>query len=271
MNCLFKIKNLNFPNKQINLDLDRRNRRTSMDITIEPIGDLAIRVCFGAGISKSIHKRIHQFTSMLDVSNIHGIVEWVPAYNAVAIYYHPEMISYQKLVETVKKIYSTSTDVKPFQSIVYEIPVYYGGKTGKDLPFIAQYHHLSEEELIALHANKEYLIYMMGFVPGFPYLGGLSQKLAVPRLDHPRPRVHAGSVGIGGNQTGIYPSDIPSGWRIIGRTPVKLFDIENPSPCFLSAGNYIKFFPIEWNEYERIEYLAAEKKYNVTTYLKEEG
>jgi inhibitor of KinA len=272
MNCLFKKIYLNFPNKQITLELiDKRNRRPIMDITIEPLGDLAIRICFGEEISESIHKRIHQFTSMLDVSKIHGIVEWVPAYNSVAIYYHPEMISYQKLVDTVKKIYYTSTNVSPLQSIVYEIHVYYGGKTGEDLSFIAQYHQLREEEVIALHANKEYLIYMMGFVPGFPYLGGISQKLAVPRLDHPRPRVLAGSVGIGGNQTGIYPSEVPSGWRIIGRTPVKLFDIDNPNPILLSAGNYIKFSPIEWNEYEKINHLVAKKKYKVTTYVKGEG
>jgi inhibitor of KinA len=242
-----------------------------MDITIESLGDLAIRVCFGEEINESIHKQIHQFTSLLEVSNIYGVVEWVPAYNAVAIYYHPEKISCNQLTEAVKKIYYKSTDVKPSQSIVYEIPVYYGGKTGEDLPFIAQHCQLSEEEVIALHANKEYLIYMMGFVPGFPYLGGLSQRLAVPRLEHPRPRVAAGSVGIGGNQTGIYPSEVPSGWRIIGRTPIKLFDIQNPSPCLLSAGNYIKFLPIEWKEYQRINTLAAEKSYKVTTYLKEEG
>jgi KipI family sensor histidine kinase inhibitor len=232
---------------------------------------LAIRVCFGEGISEKIHKRIKQFTSMLAVTKIHGIVEWVPAYHTVAIYYRPEMITYNELVEKVKKIYYTSTDVKSLQSIVYEIPVYYGGKAGEDLPFIAQYHQLSEEEVIAIHTDKEYLIYMIGFVPGFPYLGGLSQQLAVPRLEHPRPRVPAGSVGIGGDQTGIYPSVVPSGWRIIGITPVKLFDIENSSPVLFTAGNYIKFYPVDFTEFAKIQQLVEGKKYKVKTYKRGEN
>ncbi|WML28528.1 5-oxoprolinase subunit PxpB [Neobacillus sp. OS1-33] len=236
---------------------------------IQPLGDLAIRVCFGEGINETIHKQVQSFTSRLHFSKINGIVECVPAYHSVAIYYRPELISYTKLVAVVVNLCNTSVDVNILQPIVYEIPVYYGGKTGQDLPFVAQYHQMSEDEVINLHANKEYLIYLIGFVPGFPYLGGLSQQLSVPRLDHPRPRVPAGSVGIGGNQTGIYPSEVPSGWRIIGITPVNIFDLENPN--LISAGNYIKFFPITRNEYQRIKNLSDEKKYKLSTYLKEGG
>ncbi|MBV7507052.1 5-oxoprolinase subunit PxpB [Bacillus sp. sid0103] len=237
---------------------------------IQPLGDLAIRICFGDGINEMIHERVQYFTSMLHCSNIPGIIEWVPAYNTIAIYYRPEIISYNKLVETVEKLYHTSAAAKPRQPIVYEIPVYYGGETGLDLPFIAQYHKLSEEEVISLHTDKEYLIYMVGFVPGFPYLGGLSPQLAVPRLEHPRPRVPAGTVGIGGEQTGIYPSEVPSGWRIIGITPVKLFEIEKPNPCLFSAGDYIKFFPINGDEYQRIKKLVEENKYKLSQYVKRE-
>lgn len=238
---------------------------------IQPLGDVAIRICFGEGINEGIHQRVQRFTSKLQFANIPGIIEWVPAYNSVAIYYRPERISFQTLVETVEKIHHTSTGIAPLQPSVYEIPVYYGGETGQDLPFIAQYHQMSEDEVISLHADKEYLIYMVGFVPGFPYLGGLSPKLAVPRLEHPRPRVPAGSVGIGGEQTGIYPSEVPSGWRIIGLTPVKLFDMDAKHPFLLSAGNYIKFFPIDWQEYQRIKKLVDDKKYTLSKYVKKEG
>ena len=235
---------------------------------IQPLGDLALRVCFGEGINETIHQRVRHFTSRLQVANIPGIIEWVPAYNTVAIYYRPEIISFKKLVEAVEKIYYMSADLEPLQPMVYKIPVYYGGETGQDLSYIAQYHQMSEDEVISLHADKEYLIYMVGFVPGFPYLGGLSSRLSVPRLEHPRSSVPAGSVGIGGNQTGIYPSQVPSGWRIIGITPVKLFDIDNRNPNLVAAGDYIKFFPIDWSEYQRIKNLVDKKKYEVPTFLK---
>lgn len=152
----------------------------------------------------------------------------MPAYCTVIIYYQPEVISYQVLEKVLKSNYSIADKVEREKTIVYEIPVYYGGETGPDLPFVASYHQLSEEEVISLHASQEYLIYMMGFVPGFPYLGGLPQSLAVPRLEHPRPSVQAGAVGVGGDQTGIYPAEVPSGWRIIGITPVPLFDHKSP-------------------------------------------
>jgi inhibitor of KinA len=238
---------------------------------IQPLGDLAIRISFGEGINEDIYKKVHHFLSRLHFSKIEGIVEWVPAYNSVAIYYQPEMISYKKLIDILEKIYHTSADVDRHQPVVYEIPVFYGGETGPDLPFIAQYHQMSEDEVVSIHSKKEYLIYMVGFVPGFPYLGGLSEKLAAPRLEHPRQRVHAGSVGIGGDQTGIYPSEVPSGWRIIGITPVKLFEIEKSNPFLFAAGNYIKFSSINWNEYQRIKNLVDEKKYKPSTYLKEGG
>ncbi|MGG1676804.1 5-oxoprolinase subunit PxpB [Neobacillus sp. NRS-1170] len=237
-------------------------------VEIVPLGDLAVRVSFGNEINEEIHKEIQGFISKLKAANVKGIVEWVPSYTAVAIYYQPEFISYFTLVEKVKKIYHHNKDVEPLEPIVYKIPVFYNGP---DLSFIAGYNHLSVDDVISLHSNKEYLIYMMGFVPGFPYLGGLSPKLTVPRLEHPRPNVLAGSVGIGGNQTGIYPSDVPSGWRILGITPVKLFDIENSAPILFSAGNYIKFYPIDEEEFSRIKQLAESNKYEISTFKRGES
>ncbi|GHH97699.1 5-oxoprolinase subunit PxpB [Neobacillus kokaensis] len=237
-------------------------------IEIKPLGDKAIKVSFGKEISEMIHQKIKQFITQLEAANIIGIIELVPAYNSVAIYYQPEFISFNVLVNRIKKIYKTFGIEAPVQSIVYEIPVYYGGATGPDLSYIADYHKMSKEDVIELHSSQEYLIYMLGFVPGFPYLGGLPKKLAVPRLEHPRPSVAAGSVGIGGNQTGIYPSVVPSGWRILGVTPVTLFDIKKTPPSLFSTGNYIKFDPIDGDEFTRIKQLVNERKYTVKTYRK---
>ncbi|MEH7331244.1 5-oxoprolinase subunit PxpB [Neobacillus drentensis] len=237
-------------------------------VEVVPLGDLAIRVSFGDKISEEIHKEIQVFTSKLAAAKLKGIIEWVPAYNTVAIYYRPESISFTSLVEKVNEIYDQKNNVNPVQPIVYKIPVLYNGP---DLSYIAACHNLMENDVISLHSNKEYLIYMMGFVPGFPYLGGLSSKLAVPRLEHPRLSVAPGSVGIGGNQTGIYPSEVPSGWRILGITPVKLFDVESSSPILFSAGNFIKFYPIDEQEYFRIKQLVEAKNYIVQTYKRGEN
>ncbi|MEH7117070.1 5-oxoprolinase subunit PxpB [Neobacillus vireti] len=237
---------------------------------IKAIGDSAIQVSFGNQINEEIHSEIQQFLTSLRDEKIKGMIEWVPAYCTVAIYYQPEIISHDDLEKILKRMLSTSTHkMKQDKGMVYEIPVYYGGETGPDLSFVASYHQLSEEEVISLHTSKEYLIYMMGFVPGFPYLGGLPPSLAIPRLEHPRSSVQAGAVGIGGNQTGIYPSEVPSGWRIIGITPVPLFDVNRPSPFLFSAGNYIKFHSIDLQEYKRIKQLIANNTYELKTYKRE--
>ncbi|MEH7416945.1 5-oxoprolinase subunit PxpB [Neobacillus drentensis] len=238
-------------------------------IEIKSLGDLAIQVSFGNQINEEIQREIQRFIAGLKKAKIKGIIEWVPSYCTVVIYYQPEVISYHVLEKILKSYYSSADKVEREKGIVYEIPVYYGGETGPDLPFVASYHQLSEEEVISLHTSKEYLIYMMGFVPGFPYLGGLPPNLAVPRLEHPRPSVKAGAVGIGGNQTGIYPAEVPSGWRIIGITPVTLFDVNRPSPFLFSAGNYIRFHSIDLQEYERIQQLIANKTYELKTYKRE--
>lgn len=236
-----------------------------MGIKIEPLGDSALKVSFGSIINESIHKEIQQFASGLQAANIKGVIEWVPTYTAVTIFYKPEIISYAFLEETVQKLSQTQCSSYSIQPIVYEIPVYYGGEAGPDLPQLSEYLQLSKEEIIKLHSGREYLIYMIGFVPGFPYLGGLPELLAAPRLQHPRPSVPEGSVGIGGSQTGIYPAEVPSGWRIIGRTPVKLFDISNEPPVLLSAGNYVQFVPIPKKEFLQIQ---AEKDFQIRTYKK---
>lgn len=242
-----------------------------MSVEIVPLGDSAVRILFGHEINENTHHQIHHFLQTFRHHKINGVIECVPAYTSVAIFYDPVKIRYTHLERIVYSLVESAGKSKPQSSIVYRIPVYYGGKTGPDLRFVAGYNKISEKEVIELHSNKEYLVHMIGFVPGFPYLGGLNKKISTPRLEIPRAKIAAGSVGIGGSQTGIYPAEVPSGWRIIGITPLSLFDIEKDNPSLLSAGNYVSFFPVEYDEFLTIKEMDALKMYDVMTYKKGES
>jgi inhibitor of KinA len=239
-----------------------------MTFEIIPLGDLAVRISFGNSIKEETNGRIRQFILKLEKERVLGVIEWVPAYTSVTIYYEPEQISYGTMKRKLEEVYQAQLDSSHLtKPCVYEIPVCYGGEFGPDLACVAEYHGLSEQEVINLHANREYLIHMIGFMPGFPYLGGLPEEIAVPRLEQPRFSVLPGSIGIGGSQTGIYPTDVPSGWRIIGATPVCLYEPEKEDPFLLSAGNYIKFVPIDQGEYFKIKEMGM--AYQLKTYGKE--
>ena len=224
-----------------------------MEYVISPLGDLAVVLSFGHEINEKTNRKIRHFINKLEREKVRGIVEWVPAYTSLTIYYQPGIIAYDTLKAELESISLSSGQSKPDRPFVYEIPVCYGGEWGQDLAYVADYHGLDEQEVINLHGNREYLIYMMGFMPGFPYLGGLPEKLAVPRLEKPRQKVMPGAVGIGGSQTGIYPADVPSGWRIIGTTPVTLFSPEKEEPFLFSSGHYIKFVPISKEQFLSIK------------------
>ena len=138
-----------------------------------------------------------------------------------------------------------------------EIPVLYGGEMGPDLEFVAQHAGKTPEEVVGIHTSADYLIYMLGFTPGFAYLGGMSGEIAAPRLETPRVKIPAGSVGIAGSQTGVYPIDSPGGWQLIGRTPVRMYDPEREPPILPQAGQYIRFYPIDRAEFDRISALGS--------------
>lgn len=227
-----------------------------MEYIISTLGDMAVVLSFGNEIDERTNRQIQLFVSKLEKEKISGIIEWVPAYTSLTIYYQPEIISYESLKAELEKVRLSPGNFKSDRKFVYEIPVCYGGEWGQDLAYVADYHDLEKQEVINIHANREYLIYMMGFMPGFPYLGGLPEKLAVPRLEKPRQSVMPGAVGIGGNQTGIYPADVPSGWRIIGTTPVTLFSPEKEEPFLFSSGHYIKFVPISEEQFLTIKQMG---------------
>jgi KipI family sensor histidine kinase inhibitor len=146
---------------------------------------------------------------------------------------------------------------------VTEIPVCYGGEYGPDLERIAAHAGLSTSEVIRIHSGRDYLIYMMGFLPGFCYLGGLDERIHTPRLSSPRLRIPAGSVGIGGSQTGIYPMDSPGGWQLMGMTPVKTYDPARETPILVEAGDYIRFVPVSEAEYFDIKAAVDAGTYQV--------
>ncbi|KXG42944.1 5-oxoprolinase subunit PxpB [Tepidibacillus infernus] len=242
-----------------------------MNLDFQPLGDTAIRVSFGNEISKEINQAIRLFTNGLSQNPIYGVIEWIPTYASLTIFYNPALIAYKEMLNKLIEIKDHIKETNLPSAKIYEIPTYYGGETGPDLAYVAKYNNLTEDEVISIHTGTDYLIYMIGFVPGFPYLGGMSNKIATPRQEKPRTRIPAGSVGIAGEQTGIYPLETPGGWQIIGITPLKLYDQTKERPILLSVGHYLRFVSVSYHEYLEIKKAVENGNYQVKTYKKEEG
>ena len=205
------------------------------------MGDSALLVKFGEEIDPVINQRVHQLDALLRTDRMAGVIETVPAYATLLLHYDPLILPYAQVSKWVNiELAKVRPDIhrKPRR---IEVPVRYGGEHGLDLDFIASLHHISKEEIISLHTGREYTVYMMGFTPGFAYMGKLDDRLATSRLETPRIRVAAGSVGIAGSQTGIYPIDSPGGWRLIGRTSLPLFDLASDMPFLFSPGDIVQF------------------------------
>ncbi|UOE92378.1 5-oxoprolinase subunit PxpB [Alkalihalobacillus sp. LMS39] len=236
-----------------------------------PFGDQAIRISFGDNISFSVHKNILHFCSELERRQIKGIVEWVPTYHSVTIYYDPVVYTYDEINFIVEELYEKSKTTTLSNARFVTIPVLYDEEVGPDLQKVAQFHQLPLEKIIEIHSSRLYLVFMIGFTPGFPYLGGMDEAIAIPRLETPRILVQAGSVGIAGNQTGIYSVDSPGGWHIIGRTPVPLFEMKKNPPVLLKAGDFLLFAPITKQEFNSIEEQVKQKKYKPLIKTIDEG
>lgn len=217
-------------------------------------GDSAIIVELGNEISPLINSKIKKITAFLDSLNAEGIKDLLPTYRSIIVYFDPLKISAEeierKIIENCDINYEAlEEEVKD----IVEIPVMYDGDYGPDSENIANVNDLSIEEVINIHSSGEYLVYMLGFTAGFPYLGGMDKKIATPRLKEPRLKIPAGSVGIAGEQTGIYPLESPGGWQLLGRTPLELFNPNKDNPCLLNVGEYIKFVPVDEETYLQIE------------------
>lgn len=218
-----------------------------------PAGDCSAVVEFGNVISEQTGGKVKSYMNMLKKEAPAGVTEAVPTFRSVLVQYDPAKILYRELKPKLEALAQSCVAGDREQGRVIRIPVCYGGEYGPDLPFVAQNAGLTEEEVVERHAGREYLIYMLGFLPGFPYLGGLDEKLFTPRLETPRVRIPAGSVGIGGEQTGIYPLDSPGGWQLIGTTPVTVYDPDREQPIPYQAGDRIRFCPVSAETFQEIK------------------
>lgn len=214
------------------------------------MGDSSLIVELGKDIDPEVNQRVRELTFTLAQNPIEGVRETVPSYRSLLIVYDPLKIGLTALKARIQGLYKKIERVRIPEPRIVEVPVVYGGEYGPDLEWVAQYHKKSAEEVIRLHTEAIYRVYMIGFTPGFPYMGELPEELLTPRRATPRTLIPAGAVGIAQRQTGIYPADSPGGWQIIGRTPMRLFDPTQSPPTLLNMGDHVKFFAIGKEEFE---------------------
>ncbi len=230
-----------------------------MKPTISPVGDRAISIDFGQVIDPTINRHIRQTIERIKELQLDGIIELVPTYCALLVEYDAMLYSYSEICNIIEPTLEEGmTNTTNELVTVVEVPTVYGGEFGPDLSFVASHNHLSEDEVVSIHSGTDYLVYMLGFIPGFTYLGGMDPRIATPRLSSPRTLIPAGSVGIAGEQTGTYPSDSPGGWQIIGRTPVTMYDMSKAQAALLNAGDYVRYVPIDESEFHRIKSLGSD-------------
>ena len=234
------------------------------NLKIIPEGDSSILMVFGNEVNPEINRKISAVVQLIKSQHIEGLVDMIPSYCALLINYNPLVLPYEKARERLERLAQIDLGGAAGAKRVFEIPVCYGGDFGPDMQNICDHSGLSEAEVIELHSSRDYLIYMLGFLPGFCYLGGLDEKLHTPRLASPRLQIPAGSVGIGGSATGIYPMDSPGGWQLMGKTPVRTYDPDRAVPILVSAGDYIRFVPVDEAEFHRIKDLVDHGQYEVT-------
>lgn len=235
----------------------------SFNLTFKPFGERAILIEWPHIISETILKDILQFKSKIKSNNIEAIVEIKSAYNSLLIIYDTICRNFENNVNILKKVYNSSDFKYDKLSKLYKIPVCYDAIFGIDLEALSEEKKLSKEAIITRHSGAIYTVYFIGFLPGFLYLGGLDEVLNTPRKSTPRLKIEKGSVAIGGNQTGVYPTESPGGWNIIGNTPIEFFNPKNSPPCFAKAGDKIIFKPISTNEYNDIKILVEAGVYQI--------
>ncbi|MDR0855550.1 MAG: 5-oxoprolinase subunit PxpB [Christensenellaceae bacterium] len=217
-------------------------------------GDSGIVVEFGKIISEEINAKVKAAYELAKSGALKGITGLTPTYRSLLVSYNPIETSFDEIKAAFEKGLSVFSEAggKNAASKLIHIPVCYGSEFGEDMPNVIAHTGLTEKEIIEIHSGREYLIYMLGFLPGFPYLGGMDKRLITPRLKNPRTKIPAGSVGIGGEQTGIYPLASPGGWQLIGRTPLKVYDPNRAEPFMYASGDRIKFEPITRTEYDKL-------------------
>jgi inhibitor of KinA len=231
-----------------------------LEYRLFPEGDCAVLIETGKEMNLENHRKVQAISALLEDYFPSWMCEWIPAFTTVTVIYDPFKVynlsgenPFTYVSRQLIQLLSALPANHPVHTRTVDIPVCYGGEFGPDLEEVARMNHLTPEEVIETHAAGDYLVYMIGFAPGFPYIGGMSKKIAAPRRKTPRLKIPERSVGIAGIQTGVYPIETPGGWQIIGRTPLRLFEPENDPPSLLQAGDKIRFFPISPQEYRELE------------------
>ena len=235
------------------------------DVKLLPCGDSAVTVEFSREISEAVNGKIRFLASWLENERIDGVIETIPTFRSITVFFDPLVIKKKRLCRLILAAMKGYTEETSGEKRVFKIPVCYEGEYAPDLEDMAKITGLDPDVIVDIHTSRDYLIYRLGFLPGFPYLGGMDERIEAPRLDSPRTAIPAGSVGIGGSQTGIYPLASPGGWRLIGRTPIKIYDPERKEPIFYRAGDYIRFVKITEEEFSLI---ASNPAYEVECEVK---
>jgi len=218
-------------------------------------GEQGLVVEFGNVISPEVNARVQRLAGKISEGKVEGVIELVPTYRSLLIYFDPLRLARSDLSRMIERLLAVEGAVDKGgkdKVRVIHVPVCYGGEFGPDLDHVAQHSGLLVDEVVAIHSSRPYLIYMLGFTPGFAYLGGMSPRIATPRLEKPRTKIPQGSVGIADKQTGLYPIESPGGWRLIGRTPLKPFSPGLANPFLFAAGDYLQFVPISAEEFKTI-------------------
>ncbi len=236
------------------------NKPSRDELAIFDLGDRALTVQFAEEISPETNDRVYRLAEDITATELEGVEELVPAYSSLTVYYDPEKtrrnVLASSIAELLQKEYeeeSTSYEEEASSNpLIYELPVVYGGEFGPDLEYVASHAGMTPGEVVRIHSERIYRIYMLGFSPGFPYLGGIDERIACPRRGTPRVRVPAGSVGIAESQTGVYPNDSPGGWQLIGLTPTCMFNPTACPPVAVMPGGFVRFKPIREKDYREI-------------------
>lgn len=234
------------------------------DVRISPVGDRALMAEFGSVIDPQINDQVQALAQKIRQTGLDGVKELVPTFCSLMIYYDPLRLNYGELAQKVRELSENLSTGAKSKKRILQIPCCYGSHFGPDLSDLEKHSGLTRDEIIFLHSSACYRVYMLGFLPGFVYLGGLDKSLEMPRLPVPRVKIPTGAVGIGGSQTGVYPMESPGGWRLIGGTPVDFYDPDREQPVLCQAGDYIQFVPINSSDYYDIRQLQLRGRYQVT-------
>ncbi|MCD8338361.1 MAG: 5-oxoprolinase subunit PxpB [Lachnospiraceae bacterium] len=219
------------------------------NVRIVPAGDHALAAEFGNKIDPAVNNRVHALAARIQEASITGVTELVPTFCSLLIIYEPSILKYEELKSMIMQLVQLPEASVSGTGRVLNIPCCYGSHFGPDLPDLERYTGIDRDEIITIHSGAEYKVYMLGFLPGFVYLGGLDERIAMPRLSTPRVKIPKGAVGIGGNQTGVYPLESPGGWRLIGSTPLDFYNPNRDDPVLCRAGDIIHFYPVTSSDY----------------------